>query len=637
MTTKQEFLSKVCLPKGARSVIEGCKSIIVPKSREEIIALALGAEIGTKQLPEKFTVSYDVSGKKYDEATLVRCKNGIAVNYTEDYMRRRDPASLIIADEQFTDQLTFEKEWGKPFEPVRMESFEWLKNQDLIAMPFKAGREEYSYPGLLIAPKNAGFFALTLADLQTFLSFDKIQGTITPQVVVYLIPPFRHTHFKGKQRVVHNRPRAEKVQHVYEMFSYNLYPGPSAKKGVYGFMLNVGEKEGWCTAHASAVKIITPYENEIVIMHEGASGGGKSELSEPTHHESDGSILVAHNIETDRQFRMRLNDNCQLYPISDDMAIAPPNIQNDNKKLVITDGENGWFIRVDHIKQYGTAPALERSTIHSPEPLIFLNIQGAPDSTCLIWEHVMDSNGVPCPNPRVVLPRRLIKDTIDTPVEVDVRSFGIRTPPSTKAKAGYGIIGMMHVLPPAIAWLWRLVAPRGYANPSIVDTGDMVSEGVGSYGPFLTGSSVTQANFLLEQILNTPSTRYVLLPNQHIGVFKVGFMPQWISREYIARRGSARFRQDHIIPARCTLLGYELESMKLDGQTVWQSLLRPQLQQEMGIEGYDKGAKILVDFFKKELKKFVTKDLHPVGRKIIELCMKDAPLEDYLEIISMKY
>jgi len=634
---KTDFLAKVCLPKGARSVIEGCKSITVPKSREDIIALALGAEIGTKQLPERFTVTYDVKGKPYDEVTLVRCKNGVAVNYTEDYMRRRDPASLIVADEQFTDQMTYEKEYGKPFEPLRLESFKWLMGQDLIAMPFKAGRAEYSYPGLLITPKNAGFFAMALGDLQTFLNFDDIKETHTPQVVVYLCPPFRHTHFGGKQRVVHNRPRAEKADHVYEMFSYNLYPGPSAKKGVYGFILNIGEKEGWCTAHASAVKLITPYENEIVIMHEGASGGGKSELSEPTHHEPDGRILVAVNTENDKKFRISLSEDCALHPISDDMAIAPPNIQNSSQKLVITDGENGWFVRVDHIKHYGTAPALESLTINPPEPLIFLNIQGAPNSTCLIWEHIIDSNGVACPNPRIVLPRRIVKNVIDTPVEVDVRSFGIRTPPSTKTRPGYGIIGMMHVLPPAIAWLWRLVAPRGHANPSIVDTEGMTSEGVGSYGPFLTGNRVIQANFLLEQILNTPATRYVLLPNQHIGVFKVGFMPQWISREYIARRGSAQFKPSHLIPARCTVLGYELETMKIDGQTVWQSLLHPEMQPEVGKEGYDKGTKMLIDFFKRELKKFDTKDLHPIGKKIIDLCMKDAPLEKYLEIIPMKY
>lgn len=83
----------------------------------------------------------------------------------------------------------------------------------------------------------------------------------------------------------------------------------------------------------------------------------------------------------------------------------------------------------------------------------------------------------------------------------------------------------------------------------------MTSEGVGSYWPFATGKMVEQANLLLEQIISSSNTRYVLIPNQHIGVYKVGFMPQWIAREYIARRGSAKFKQEHLKEARCTLLG----------------------------------------------------------------------------------
>jgi len=83
---------------------------------------------------------------------------------------------------------------------------------------------------------------------------------------------------------------------------------------------------------------------------------------------------------------------------------------------------------------------------------------------------------------------------------------------------------MLQVLNPALAWLWRLVAPRGHANPSIQDVAGMQSEGVGSYWAFCTGRRVDQANLLLKQIVETPDTRYVLIPNQHIGAWKVGFM-----------------------------------------------------------------------------------------------------------------
>ena len=110
---------------------------------------------------------------------------------------------------------------------------------------------------------------------------------------MFLAPPFRHTHFDGKQIVVHNR-----TEEIHEVHSFNLYPGPSAKKGIYGVLLNIGEQEGWVTAHASTVKVITPYDNEIVIMHEGASGGGKSEMLEDIHKQMDGRAVLAKNTVT---------------------------------------------------------------------------------------------------------------------------------------------------------------------------------------------------------------------------------------------------------------------------------------------------------------------------------------------------
>ena len=165
----------------------------------------------------------------------------------------------------------------------------------------------------------------------------------------------------------------------------------------------------------------------------------------------------------------------------------------------------------------------------------------------------------------------------------------------------------------------------------------MVSEGVGSYWPFATGKMVRQANLLLAQILASTGTRYVLIPNQHIGAYQVSFMPQWISREYIARRGSAKFKPEHLVESRCPLLGYGLESMKVDGQYIRKAFLQPETQSELGIEGYDIGAKVLTDFFKQELAQYNTEDLDPLGRKIIEACMRDAPLSDYVDLIPMRY
>jgi hypothetical protein len=620
-------LNNIILPDELRKILESGVKFTIPEDRQHLLSIAIGNE--ESMLLE---VAYDVPEQgKIVEATVARCKNGAVVNYMDMYMRRRDPDCMVVADNGETDKPRYRDIYGENFNPLRNMTFDWLKQQELIIMPFMAGGIEFGYPALLVAPANAGFFAAGLADLQGFIPINEIPQGFKPKAVIYLAPPYRHTHFEGKQVVVHNR-----LDNIHELFSYNLYPGPSAKKGIYGVLLHIGELEGWVTVHASTVKVITPYENIITIMHEGASGGGKSEMLEQIHKEMDGRIILAVNTVTKEKTYLELKETCELLPVTDDMALCHPDIQNDSRKLVVKDAEQGWFLRINHINKYGTDPHYEKLCIHPKEPLVFLNIQGTPGSTCLIWEHTLDEPEKPCPNPRVIMPRRFIPNIVDEPVEIDVRSFGVRTPPCTKEKPTYGIFGMLHILPPSLAWLWRLVAPRGHDNPSITDSEGMSSEGVGSYWPFATGKMVDQANLLLDQIISASATRYILIPNQHIGTYKVGFMPQWVSREYLARRGSAKFRPEQLVESRCQLLGYSLETLKVDGTFLAKGFLQPNLQPEVGNEGYDAGAKILVSFFKRELAKFVTPELNPLGKKIIECCICNGKLEEYINLIPMR-
>jgi hypothetical protein len=319
------------------------------------------------------------------------------------------------------------------------------------------------------------------------------------------------------------------------------------------------------------------------------------------------------------------------------MALCHSSIQNDEGRLMVQDAEAGWFVRVNHINHYGVDSFIEGLCTNPPEPLVFLNLYSVPNATCLIWEHTEDRPGQPCPNPRVILPRRTVPGIVDGAVAVDVRSFGVRTPPCTKDLPTYGILGMLHVLPPSLAWLWRLVSPRGYANPSITDTLGMSSEGVGSYWPFATGRRVDQANLLLRQIIATPHTKYTISPNQYIGAWKVDFMPQWIAREYLARRGVAKFKSHQIEPARCPLIGYAVHSMQIEGFFINREFLQVNTQEEVGDEAYDKGAEILKNFFHQELDVYLKDpDLDEAGRKIIECFMRDGNLEDYEKLIHAK-
>ena len=630
-------LPGVSLANSAMSVLKTAEEhgrLTLIGSVEELEALAV--PVGATGADGFYEVGYDVPGRGFvPEAKVCRVRNGIAVNYFDPYLRRRDPDCMLIADKAATDKPTFHGRFGHDFDSVRLETLEWLKSQPLACFFFRSGLLEDPLHGVAICPANAAFFGMGLAMLQAIVPLDEVRRLGTNyfhHAIVYVAPPFRHSHFDGKQIVVHNRRHEE--ANLHELFSYNLYPGPSAKKGVYGMLLTAGERHAqqWTTAHCSTVRVVTPYDNATTFMHEGASGGGKSEMLEHIHREADGTLRFGTNMVTGETRYLVIPRGCELHPVTDDMALCHPTLQRPEdriSKLTLVDAEEAWFIRINHITGYGTDPHLERITISPPGPLLFLNIDAHPGATSLIWEHTEDAPGKPCPNPRVVVPRRYFENIVNEPVSVDVRSFGVRCPPCTTAHPTYGIIGLFHILPPALAWLWRLVAPRGHGNPSIVDSVGMESEGVGSFWPFATGRRVMQANILLRQIMDTSNTMFLLIPNQHVGAWHVGFSPQWVAREYVARRGQARFQRKALLPARCTLLGMHCATIQVEGQRIGQRFFDVSKQPEVGEAAYDEGARMLTEFFHKCIRDFLTEELDPQGRAIIDVCLSGGSIDDY--------
>jgi hypothetical protein len=618
---------RINLPDDALTILDGCKSYQTFDTVEQLAVAAVG------EGNNSYEVKYQIPGKgEVTEAVIHKVSNGISANYTEAYMRRRDPDTMLIADDLPSDKERFSNRFGYNFDTLREDTIKWLQENDLAVFFYFAGQDEIGSGGIAIVPANAGFFAMGLAMLQQIIPIDELPENFSIDSAIYVAPTFRHTHFNGKQIVVHKRS-----ENIHEIFSYNLYPGPSAKKGLYGALLTKGEKEGWITAHCSTVQAVSPYDNITTFMHEGASGGGKSEMLQNIVREENGQVLIGENTVTKEKRLINFPLFCSFNPVTDDMALCPPSIQKNNGKLTVLDAENGWFIRVDSINDYGDDPFLEKLTIKPKQPLLFFNIKSNPECTSLVWDHTEDSPGKKCPNPRVIVPRSIVPNIVNKPATIDVRSFGVRTPQCTKENPTYGIMGLFHILPPALAWLWRLVSPRGHANPSIVDNGGMGSEGVGSYWPFATGKMITHANLLLEQIVNTPRTHYTLVPNQHIGAWKVGFKPQLFMREYITRRGNAKLKSEQYQPARCTLLGYELKYLTLEGAKIPSRFLQVYKQPEVETSGYDAGTEILYDFFKSELKQYLTPELSDTGRRIIEACLSGASVEDYEAKMPMDY
>ena len=614
---------KLSLPERFRGLLEAARFEWVG-SVEELSGSACG------QAQSNFgEVEYEIPNQAaVVEAQVAKVRNGVVVNYPEPYMRRREPDSLFVVDDGPSDKPRFREQFGYEFDSLRDETLEWLTGQKLIVYAFAAGPAELGVEGLIAVPANAAFFALALGMLQRIIPLDELTPAFRPRTVIYVAPPFRHTHFDGKQVVVHNRD-----ENLHELFAYNLYPGPSAKKGIYGVLINLAEQEGWVVPHCSTVEVVTPYDNAVTIMHEGASGGGKSEMLEQIHREADGRLLLGRNTVSGERRYLEIPRACELHPVVDDMAVCAPSYQLDDGYLRLADAEHGWFVRVNHIREYGTDPFLEKLTAMPAEPLLFLNIDAVPESRALIWEHTEDAPGRPCPNARVILPRRIVPNVIDGQVTIDIRSFGVRTPPCTSELPTYGILGLFHLLPPALAWLWRLVSPRGYANPSVVQSEGMTSEGVGSYWPFATGRQVPQANLLLEQFERTRKTRYVLCPNQYVGAYETGFMPQWIAREYLARRGHAHFKPGQIVPARCSLLGYALQQLQVEGRMIPPVFLQVDMQPEVGIAAYHTGAELLHEFFRAELRPYLTPDLSALGGEIIKCCLDGGSAGDFEQFI----
>ena len=127
-------LNKLGFNADVADILHNCKEIIVPKSNSELFSLTLGTPDAAT-----FDVSYDVGGETVKEVTIVRCKNGVAVNYTEDYMRRRDPNCLLVADELPSDKPRYKNVYKNDFWSLREDTFNWLKDRELLVVPFLAG------------------------------------------------------------------------------------------------------------------------------------------------------------------------------------------------------------------------------------------------------------------------------------------------------------------------------------------------------------------------------------------------------------------------------------------------------------------------------------------------------------------
>lgn len=85
----------IALPADAVEILTGCRSFQVFNNTTELATAAVGGSDS-----QSFEVSYSLPDRgSVTEAVVHRVSNGVSANYTEAYMRRRDPDTMLIGDQ----------------------------------------------------------------------------------------------------------------------------------------------------------------------------------------------------------------------------------------------------------------------------------------------------------------------------------------------------------------------------------------------------------------------------------------------------------------------------------------------------------------------------------------------------------
>ncbi len=138
MENKSLFLENIYLTDELISLLSSAKSVNV------VFDLKKLEDLSAPLKDQFFDVEYILPGGKIvKEAYVTNVKNGVVANYYEDYMRRRDPDTMLIGDNLPTDKPTYKEEYKKDFSTLRKETLDWLKDQELIIVPFISGNDEF--------------------------------------------------------------------------------------------------------------------------------------------------------------------------------------------------------------------------------------------------------------------------------------------------------------------------------------------------------------------------------------------------------------------------------------------------------------------------------------------------------------
>lgn len=558
------------------------------------------------------------------EAMVNHSLSGPIINFPEPYMRARDPKATVVTERwPVTTQTPYREAIPNySYDHVNRVAHEWLMRNKPIAVPLRFFSDTpLAKSGVAIMPENCAYFGYMLAILQKALTEGELPEGHDGSFVMLVAPPLRQAFCDGKQVVIH-----DKGEGWHSILATCLYPGPSGKKGGYAYGLDQVVGTGGTILHSSAVRLALPDGSFVGVNHEGASGSGKSEWILKPNLAADGRMFLCKHVDDGSEIWLKLPDvvdSGQVHPVVDDMAYA----RVINGKLLVFDAEQGWFLRLDNCSGHGTDPFCEYLGRLPIVHRTWLTVQ--PGLFAHPWLRTPDANGVRNKNGRLTVGRVHVPSIVNHEIQIDVRSMGVRAP-NYHDPNPFGVIGFCQKLPWWLAYLWRLAPPRGHDNPSIAGGKPVASnenfvlpmEGVGAFEAFLLGDPVLHANDLLRQFAETADMDFVLIPNQNIGAYRVGFSPQHTLRAHLAMGGKLEAQEW----SPCQLLGREVRPFRFDDQTVPDYLFRPHCQRELGDGTYQKGVSVIERSMRGYLPRYLKPHLHPVAARLIRAVVEGEDL-----------
>ena len=125
------------VPGALGDILASCPGWLVARDVGRLLELAVSEEVNGWH-----EVAYDVPGRgEVVEARVCRTTNGIAANYLEPYMRRRDPDCMVIGDDRPTNKPQFAAASAAISRTPARRPSPGSKTRSLALFPFSVGTQ----------------------------------------------------------------------------------------------------------------------------------------------------------------------------------------------------------------------------------------------------------------------------------------------------------------------------------------------------------------------------------------------------------------------------------------------------------------------------------------------------------------